>query len=168
MARAKRRLRRGRSVTEQDSKLNLTPMMDVFTIILVFLLKAFSAQGQLVTPASGLTLPTSTIQRPAIESLSVKILKDKLLLEDRLVMEGDAFKAISEKESGPLIAPLYEILFRYAEEAKKSSKMFGREFSGAITIHGDMKVPYKLLTRVMHTCGEAGYPVVKLLVYRED
>ena len=42
-------------------RVNLTSMMDMFTIILVFLLKTYSTEGMLIHPSDSLTLPTSTI-----------------------------------------------------------------------------------------------------------
>lgn len=168
MARSRRRLKSSRTGTGYDVKLNITPMMDIFTIILVFLLKAFSAQGQLVTPAPGLTLPTSTISNPATESLSVKILRDKLLVEDTLVLDPEAFREVLEDKEVAIIDPLQKILSKYAEETKRSAELFGGSFSGQVTIHGDSELPYSFLTRVMYTCGQAGYPVMKLLVYREE
>jgi hypothetical protein len=46
--------------------------------------------------------------------------------------------------------------------------MFGKEVSGENTIQGDVGVPYKLLTRIMYTCGQSGYPVMNLIVYRNE
>ena len=58
--RAARQARRRRN--PEDVKLNITSMMDMFTIILVFLLKNFSTEGNL-TPADNLTLPKSTVEK---------------------------------------------------------------------------------------------------------
>jgi len=121
-----------------------------------------------VTPASGLTLPTSTIRNAASEALSVKILHKKLLVENRVIMDAEAMEGLLKNESEVSIKPLYKALLRYAEEAKKSSERFGREFSGQITIQGDADAPYILLKKVMYTCSLAGYPVIKLLVYKDE
>ena len=55
--------RRRRKRTAGTVKLNITSMIDMFTLMVVFLLKNYSAQGQLVTPAEGLLLPTSSIEK---------------------------------------------------------------------------------------------------------
>lgn len=153
---------------DHNAKLNITSMMDIFIIILVFLLKVFSTQGQLVTPAAGLTLPTSTIESPARESLSVKILADKILVEDEVVLNSVDYEKTVKDESKGLIKSLYNTLVLHAKEAKAVSEKVESSFSGEITIHGDKGIPYNLLTRVMYTCTKAGYPVMKLLVYREE
>lgn len=168
MSRSKLKKRGSRRRSDSEAKLNITSMMDIFTIILVFLLKMYSAQGQLVTPAMGLTLPTSTISNSAHESLSVKILGDRLMVENIVILEKEAFNKVLEDKAGVLITPLQTVLIRFADEAKKSAERFGRGFSGEITIHGDSNVSFSFLKKVMYTCGEAGYPAMKLLVYRED
>jgi biopolymer transport protein ExbD len=152
---------------EGDAKLNITSMKDMFTIILVFLLKSFSTEGQLVTPATGLLLPSSSIERGAKNALSIKISEDKVVVEDVVVLEGKEFaEAMDQKDF--MIVKLNQVLHKYTEEAKKASEMFGKEFSGEITIQGDIGVPYKLLTRIMYTCGQSGYPNMNLIVYRKE
>lgn len=163
--RLSRQARKARSSGE--AKLNITSMMDMFTIILVFLLKSFSTEGQLVTPATGLLLPASTIERGAKHALSIKISNDKVAVEDVVVLEADEFKAVL-KQKDFMIERLNQVLLKYTEEAKKASEMFGEEFSGEITIQGDVGVPYKLLTRIMYTCGQSGYPNMNLIVYRKE
>ncbi len=150
-----------------DAKLNITSMMDMFTIILVFLLKSFSTEGQLVTPASGLLLPTSSVERTAKEAQSVKISNEHVVVENKIVLDAEEYKEVMTQKDF-MIPKLHEVLSKYADEARKSSEMYGKEFSGEITIQGDIGIPYKLLTRVMYTCGQSGYPIMNLIVYRKE
>ena len=163
--RAARQARRRRG--SDETKLNITSMMDMFTIILVFLIKNFSTEGAIVTPANDLTLPKSTVERKAKESLSVKISRSTIIVENTLVMDGEAYgRLLRQKEF--MIAPLYDVLVRYSDEAKKMASVAGTVFSGEITIQGDVEIPYSVLTRVMYTCGQAGYPDMNLFVYRNE
>jgi biopolymer transport protein ExbD len=142
-------------------------MIDMFTLMVVFLLKNYSAQGQLVTPAQNLMLPTSTIEKSSKEALSVKVSKSDIMVENQVVVDEKAYKKILEQKDF-LIEPLYNVLKKHNEEARKSSEMFKTEFSGKISIQGDVAIPYNILTRVMYTCGQAGYPVMNLVVYRKN
>ncbi len=160
--------KRGNRTKSVDARLNITPMMDIFTIILVFLLKMFSAQGQLVTPAEGLSLPTSTTEKRAIEALSVKVLSNQLIVEDSVVVDKKSYHQILDDGSTILIQPLYDTLMKYSEEAKRTSELYGRTFSGQITIHGDSDIPYNYITKIMYTCGQAGFHDIMLLAYREE
>ena len=159
------RLRRKR--IEGTVKLNLTSMIDMFTLMVVFLLKNYSAQGQLVTPAEGLLLPTSSIEKSAGEALSVKISQSTIMVENTSVIDPDGYKALMTQKDF-MIEPLFKVLDEHAKSARKSAEMFKTEFSGRISIQGDVAIPYNILTRVMYTCGQAGYPIMNLVVYRKD
>ncbi|HEX3020233.1 MAG TPA: biopolymer transporter ExbD [Chitinispirillaceae bacterium] len=163
--RAARQARRRRG--GEEAKLNITSMMDMFTIILVFLLKNFSTEGAIVTPADNLTLPQSTVEKRAKESLSVKMARNSIMVENSLVIDEQSYAKIAGQKEF-LIKSLYDVLVKYSEEARKMSKISGKEFSGEITIQGDVEIPYNILTRVMYTCGQAGYPNMNLFVYRQD
>jgi biopolymer transport protein ExbD len=147
-------------------KLNITSMIDMFTLMVVFLLQNFSAQGQLVTPAQGLRLPKSSVEKLAKEALSVKISQKNIMVEDAVVVGPEAYQALLGQKDF-MIDPLYKSLSKYADEAKKSAEMFKSEFSGKISIQGDVEIPYNVLTRVMYTCGQSGYPNMNLVVYRK-
>jgi biopolymer transport protein ExbD len=158
--------RRHRKRGDGTVKLNITSMIDMFTLMVVFLLKNYSAQGQLVTPATNLLLPSSTVEKNAGEALSVKVSQTNIMVENNIVVDEKGYQAVlSQKDF--LIEPLYNVLKKYCDEAKKSSEMFKTEFSGKISIQGDVAIPYNMLTRIMYTCGQAGYPVMNLVVYRK-
>jgi biopolymer transport protein ExbD len=163
--RAARQARRRRG--GDDVKLNITSMMDMFTIILVFLIKNFSTEGAIVTPADNLTLPKSTVEMRAKEALGIKVSKNTIMVENTLVIDDQQFAEV-EKQKDFMIQSLHDVLVKYAEEAKKMAEISGKEFSGEITIQGDVEIPYNILTRVMYTCGQAGYPKMNLFVYRQD
>jgi len=147
-------------------KMNLTSMIDMFTLMVVFLLKNYSAQGQLVTPAEGLMLPTSSIEKNAKEALSVKVSQTTIMVENEIVVDQNGYVTLLAQKDF-MIEPLFKVLQKHAEEARKSSERFGQEFSGKISIQGDVAIPYNVLTRVMYTCGQAGYPMMNLVVYRK-
>jgi biopolymer transport protein ExbD len=147
-------------------KLNITSMIDMFTLMVVFLLKNYSAQGQLVTPATGLLLPTSSIEKTVGEALSVKVSRNTIIVENTLVIDSVAYQKIMTQKDF-MIEPLFTVLQKYAQEAQRASALFKTEFSGKISIQGDVEIPYNVLTRVMYTCGQAGYPSMNLVVYRK-
>jgi biopolymer transport protein ExbD len=163
--RSLRQARRRRG--DGEVKLNITSMMDMFTIILVFLIKNFSTEGAIVTPADNLTLPKSTVEKRANEALGIKVSKSAIIVENTLVVDEQQFAEVI-KQKDFMIQPLHDVLVKYADEAKKMAEISGKDFSGEITIQGDVEIPYNILTRVMYTCGQAGYPKMNLFVYRQD
>lgn len=161
-----RSIRNRRRRVDGTVKLNITSMIDMFTLMVVFLLKNYSSQGQLVTPATGLLLPTSSVEKNATEALSVKVSRNTIMVESEIVVDSIMYASIMNQKDF-MIAPLYKVLSKHCEEAKKSSERFKTEFSGKISIQGDVEIPYNILNRVMYTCGQAGFPTMNLVVYRQ-
>jgi biopolymer transport protein ExbD len=159
--------RRGRKRGNATVKLNITSMIDMFTLMVVFLIQNYSAQGQLVTPAAGLRLPKSTVEKTAKEGLSVKVSQNSVMVEDAIVIDQAGYASLLTQKDF-MIAPLHTVLSKFSDEAKKSAEMFKTEFSGKISIQGDIEIPYNVLTRIMYTCGQAGYPNMNLVVYRKQ
>ena len=147
-----------------NAKLNLTSMMDMFTIILVFLLKTYSTEGALIQPTESLSLPISTIQTEPEVALDLVVSKEVVMVNERVVVDMDAVK----KQRGFVIAPLKAELQRHADEAKRMETELGTPFSGKVIIQGDKSIPYRELVKVMATCGAADYPNMRLIVYRGE
>jgi biopolymer transport protein ExbD len=145
-------------------RLNLTSMMDMFTIILLFLLKTYSTEGQLIHPSESLELPKSTVERSPEVALDVVVSKDQIVVNDKTVVSMSEVRA----QQGFLIPRLQQELRYYAEEARKMEQNFGIKFSGKVTIQGDKRLPYRDLVKVMYTCGHADYPNMRLVVYRKE
>ena len=145
-------------------RLNLTSMMDMFTIILVFLLKTYSTEGLLIQPSDNLTLPSSSIERSAEVGLDLVVSKESIAINHEEVEKVSS--ALNQDEL--IIQNLLEKLQLYAREAKRMEVQYGTKFSGKVTIQGDKEIPYRLLVKVMATCGKAEYPNMRLVVYRQE
>ncbi len=144
--------------------LNLTSMMDMFTIILVFLLKTYSTEGMLIHPSDKLTLPSSSIEKSPEVGLDLIVSKESVVVNHE---EVEKVQNILSHE-GIIINSLYAKLQVYASEAKRMEEQYGTKFSGKVTIQADKEIPYKLLVKVMATCGRAEYPNMRLVVYKRE
>ncbi|MFC1586647.1 biopolymer transporter ExbD, partial [Fibrobacterota bacterium] len=77
-----------RKIGQEKGELNITSMMDMFTIVLVFLLKNFATEGNLLTSADNLVLPVSTMsENPAEVAMNVVVDQDWVLVDDQQVMK---------------------------------------------------------------------------------
>lgn len=139
-------------------------MMDMFTILLVFLLKTYSTHGQLINPSQDLTLPHSKVQQDPELGLDVTVSSDWILVNGKPVIETEDVLT----QQGYIVPNLQESLLRYAMEAEKMEEMYGAAFSGKVTIQGDRHLPYRLLIKIMATCGQSDFPNMRLVVYRDD
>jgi biopolymer transport protein ExbD len=149
--------------TSGEVKVQLTSMMDMFTIILVFLLMTYSTEGQLITPSDDITLPESSVDKSPEVGLDLVVSREWIMVNQAPVIK---VKEVIETKSF-IIKPLQEKLYLYAREAKRMEELYGSKFSGKVTIQGDKSIPYKLLVKVMATCGKSDYPNMRFVVYKK-
>ncbi|MDZ7289717.1 MAG: biopolymer transporter ExbD [candidate division KSB1 bacterium] len=149
--------------------LNLTSMMDMFTIILVFLIKSYSTEGQLISPSNFLKLPYSQVQQPPEVGLDVFVSKQMIMVNhEPVALLADVMKNDPAVMDHGVIKPLREKLLTTSNHAKKLEVDYGIKFSGKVTIQGDRDLPYSELVKVIRTCGLSNYPNLRLVVYRES
>lgn len=145
--------------------LSLTSLMDVFTIILVFLLMSYSSEGEIMTADPRLKLPVSTSSQSPKLKLSVQ------LTTDDVIVDGVKVTTVKEAMSGEdyLVKPIFEALEKNTERVKFIAKSNpSMKFTGDIIILGDEHIPFSLIERVMFTCGQAGYGNISLAVASSD
>ena len=150
--------------------LNITPMMDMMTIILVFLLKSFSSTTATITFDSNLQVPKSFTELKPKLAVTVTVTKKVILVE------GDAIAPINagrvdpavkrDGENGYFISPLVEILEKHARREKKVADMTGQKFEAQLMLVADQTTPYRMLTEIIYSCGQAGYANYRLLVLK--
>lgn len=159
-------LRRVRREKRPTFALQLTSMIDMFTILLVFLLKSFSAEGQMVTLTRDLRLPESSSQQaPRVLSV-IAVTQEWILLDGRPVLRLSQITP----QSPLVIAPLREELLRLRSIsegiASLSSDLQG--FRGSISIQADRDLPFEILKRIMVTAGQVGYANLHLTVLEKE
>ncbi|HEB55483.1 MAG TPA: biopolymer transporter ExbD [Gammaproteobacteria bacterium] len=132
------------------SAINLVSLMDIFSILVFFLLISSSSVQQLPSNKD-LTLPTTHAEKVPRETLVVTITRDRILVQGVEVAKiDDILLAVS-----PLIEGLEKELKFHAS---KSSSVLKDEAVGLpVTIMGDENIPYQLLRKVLLTCRQANY-----------
>ncbi len=140
-------------------KPQLTSLVDMMTILLIFLLKSFSMDNEIITPAADLALPHSTSIEQTAPSVSVAVTQNGVLLEGRELL------TLAELAALPLETATIEIL---EIELMKLAAIEGQyEGDRALTIQCDKDLDFALLKRVMRTCSSAGFADFALLVEKE-
>jgi biopolymer transport protein ExbD len=165
---AKRRVPEGEAITH----LNITPMMDMMTILLVFMIKSMAVQTTALS-LNDVTLPSSTThQPPPEEAVSIVIAREALLVEgEPLVKIKNGDVDASEKTAGSFgieIAKLKDNLTKQHTRIKKIAAARGAEATNDITIVADRNTPYRLLAAVMYTAGQAEFSNYRLIVLRTE
>jgi len=140
--------------------LNLNSMMDMLSIILVFLLSNVSAEEQDFVLAKNLTLPDSNSALGFIKAVQVKASRNELLVEDRFVAKIKDGKVVGTQVEGKKIVALYNALQRFRQFSKESAK-------DVVILQADKNFPFELLNQVMRTSAMAGYPNFRLAIQKE-
>ncbi|TFH01916.1 MAG: hypothetical protein E4H13_03590 [Calditrichales bacterium] len=144
--------------TKIEGTLNMNSMMDMMTIILLFLLKSYSTSGALVTQSESLKLPVSARTEKPKKELTVAVAKDVILVNDQAVTNTSDIPV-----DGILIPVLEDQLRAYAVKEKQLEIEVGKEFTHEVIIQGDESITYELLFRVMYTCGQTEFNKMRLL-----
>jgi biopolymer transport protein ExbD len=156
----------GKRPKKQPSfELRLNSLLDMFTILLVFLLKSFSAEGQIVTTSQDLQLPESTSDKPPKVAPIIAVTKEWIILDDKPLVKIDEINA----DGDLLIKPLHEGLQQAREVSEKLGAMDERlGFHGTVDIMGDRDASFAVIKRVMYTCGRVGFNNMLLAVYKKE
>lgn len=176
MATYKRVLRREKRRRAHESEaqfLNITAMLDMMTIILVFLLKSMSSSSASVPQSSDLTLAKSVLTSEASqEGVQVVVSKTGIAVDGKVVVPvpNDASHGVEAqyKRSSAtdlFIVPLGTALQAWREKDRNLRAATGKDasYSEAIVII-DKDTPYRLLTEVAHTLGQSEYAKHHLMV----
>jgi biopolymer transport protein ExbD len=159
-ARAKRMAKH--HARKKPAALSLVSLMDIFTILVFFLL-VNSAEIQTMEPPKALSLPESLAQDKPRETVIVMVTPDTVFVQDVPVVSV----ADVDRASGVIIAPLKRALAR--QDDRRLVQAAATDPSAReITILGDRDVPYRVLKKVMATCTEADFGKLSLAVIQKE
>lgn len=151
----KRAERRNRNQTMVD--MNLVSLIDVFTILIFFLLSNAGGVETLPSPKA-VMLPESVAQTSPRDTLVVVVSSTEILVDGRKVAEvADVLGT-----EGDLIAPLKVELDLQAK--RQVIRKENEAQSKRLTIMGDKDIPYRLLRKIMATSARANFSDVSFVV----
>jgi biopolymer transport protein ExbD len=167
---------------KEEAGLNITSMMDMMTIILVFLLKSYSTSDVSVAPSEDLELPVSTVQKQVEVAVNLVVSKKNIVVDGVPVLNlekvpdednpGQSKLQVPEDQrNGQLIEALLDELSKKADTAKNIGQQSGSEehaFKGRLLIQCDKKLPFEVLRQVMYTAGQAQFSEFKFVVYKQE
>jgi biopolymer transport protein ExbD len=154
--------------TPSSFKIQITSMVDMFVILLVFLLKTYSTSPVNITPKDGMRLPESSSLTDPVDVVKLMVSEDGVFVEDKKVMELDKGRipaSMVDPKDASFLRALYDALDEHAKLAKGISAVNDSfEFDGKILMQADRALTYDVLQKVMYTSMMAGYADVKLAV----
>lgn len=158
-ARAKRMERHHKR--SRPASLSLVSLMDIFTILVFFLL-VNSAEVQSIEPPKTLKLPESMAVEKPRETVVVMVTKDQVFVQGEPVVTV----ADVDAHDGIIIAPLRQALRAQSDRTllrAAATDASARE----ITILADRDIPYRILKKIMASCTDADYGQLSLAVIQK-
>jgi biopolymer transport protein ExbD len=140
---------------------NLVSLMDIFTILVFFLL-VNSSDGEVLPSTKSVELPESIAEQKPRQNVVV------MVTERDILVQGSRIARLDEVETSEslLIIPL-----KAALETQHQRRLLqtspGKASAPEVTIMGNKQIPYRLLKKVMATCTEAGYGKISLAVMQK-
>lgn len=156
-----RRLKRMGRNRKKLTGLNLTSLMDVFTILVFFLLANSSSSEVLTTPKQ-IKLPDSVVEAKPRETVVVMVGPEKVLVQGDAVIDTAELLA-SENETIPAITGRLAELERNIIGINTRTAVESKE----ITLLADKTIPFRVLKKVMSTCTRSGYGRISLAVIQK-
>ncbi len=155
----KRAHRKARNTTAMD--MNLVALIDVFTILIFFLLSSAAGVETLVSPKA-VNLPLAMAEKAPKQTVLLVVAGDDIIVDGRRVASVKEVMAAPDDTIAALKAELDVLATRVAVRAENKADQ------QAVTIMADKQMPYALLRKVMTTCARANFADVSFAVRRRD
>ncbi len=137
--------------------LNLTPMVDMMTMLVVFLLQSFSADGQIMFVQKDLVMPEATVSTPLIDRGPVVTVYD-----ERVFVEGEEIARSADIDPTEVsIKPLVELLTGIRERDEKiHPRDMTKPYEGVVIVQGDEEADFMLVRKTIASLNQAGWAKV--------
>ena len=156
------------NLLSQDYSLQITSMADVFTILLVFLLKSYAAGTVSLNPSAGMVLPKAYAQELTADALKIEISKGAIQIEGRPIallqsLELDS-KDIRPNGTSKTVADAFE-------QERKRQLLIAKnnpdvKIDPRLIIISDEQIPYETIKTVLASAALHGFTDFKLAVIR--
>lgn len=147
-------------------KLQITAMMDMFTIVLIFLLFSFSDRPETMNLDKELDLPQSTAKMDYNETIKMVLSKENLKLNDTVVAQLENGRITGLKSDRLKDSDLFRKLSFYREKIDRAPEDGNK--GNHILFFCDKRIPFKTINSVMKTAGMAGFPDFQFAVLGKE
>jgi biopolymer transport protein ExbD len=169
----KKAARRGNN----EGTLSITSMMDMMTIILVFLLKSYQTENVSVAASDDLQIPISSAEKSPKLAVNVVVSRKDIVVDGEWVLDleqsveggNDQLVVPDDEKRGQLIAKLYDMMLEKAETAKDLGARTGSDdfdFKGEVLLQVDKRMPFTIVREVMFTAGQAQFSNFRFVVIK--
>ena len=183
------RSRSSKKRIKKSFDLQLTSMLDILVIILVFLLKSYSTSTNNFTTPPELKAPYSSSQDLPPDSLHLVVTPVFMSFEDKHLIDFSIngytptdievrtqFSPTDLADEGRKIIPLYDALVAAREQSellRAQSKVRDADgkplpFDGVLAVQADKRIQYEVVKKILYTAQTAGYKMIRFLALRRE
>jgi biopolymer transport protein ExbD len=164
---------RNRSIRNKQRKmrgafdLDITSLLDILVILLIFLIKSYNSSGITMSVPEGIELPKSGSSNINTAGIMIQVSKDKIWVDTKTVLDTADLPKNLFDQNAKRIVPLYDELVKKKDEIKTLSLQTGgkaKPFSGIVNLIVDKSLKYSYVKKVMYTCASAGFKEYKFVV----
>jgi len=149
------KLTHGRRSVNAD--LNVVPMVDMMTMLVIFLLQQFSATGEVLYMQKDIKLPESA------HGQTIEVAPVVAISAEHVVVTGQKVADVRDLEADTGLININALEERLRDEKKRWDFIHQNDpdreksWKGDVNIQADTKVPFRILKRVMFSAAQAGY-----------
>ncbi len=155
-----KRMQRNHGRAKKQAPFNIVSLMDIFTILVFFLL--VNASDPSVLPnAKGIEMPQSIAEQKPRVTVVLMLNQEDISLQGRKIVNANDISSNKQSDVQKLQGALQDEMLKMGGDTTEDAK---RE----ITIMGDKQVPFSLIKRVMQICSSAGFDQISLSVIQKE
>jgi biopolymer transport protein ExbD len=158
---AMRRIQRLSRYQAKPQGVNLTSLMDVFTILVFFLL--VNSGSEVLEAPRQLVLPESVVEAKPRETVVIYVSKDEVLVQGEPVISIADVLAMEGRDIEPITARLASL-----QERVIGARTQAVAQSDEVTILADKSIPFSVVKQIMSTCTAQGYARISLAVVQKQ
>lgn len=159
-----------RKKKNQVFDIDITSLLDILTILLVFLVQSYNSSGVTINVPDGITLPSSSSESLNTQGVNIQVSANKIWVDDKEVLNTETMPGQLFDQGGRRLIPLFNELVKVKETIKRSELLSpnATKFSGIANLVVDRTLKYSYVKKIMFTCAEAGFKDFKFVVMTQD
>lgn len=146
-----------RNKTEENASMGLTSLMDIVSIIVVYLLKSYASDPVLITPIAEQKIPLSRMDAPIKEGVPVYLSSREMMFMEKPIATLTDGELPANEVQGHTIIKFFESLEEETEKSKQLFEQRGEQWVGHLIIIGDEALKFSTIVDVMYTAGRLEY-----------
>ncbi|MCB9569889.1 MAG: biopolymer transporter ExbD [Myxococcales bacterium] len=168
LAKKKAKAAARRQKGEEEPTLGMTSLMDIVSILVIYLLKSYASDPVVINPTAGQKIPFSAADASIQDGMPVFVTVRGITFQDKKLVTMDSEGNVdSSMVQNHLIGPLFDAFSEEADKAKQLAENRGTEWEGRLIIVGDQALKFSTLVDVLYTAGRAEFKEYTFCVIRK-